>query len=209
MIQLFILEDHPVIVSGLKHMFRHGREKIEVTGWCMDITKFISEVPEDRFNVIILDLWLPGTDPVDNLVRIQNRFPGKPVVIFTSETSIHWVKTMMEQGVKAYLMKDIEKKELKIVLEKVYSGKTVLPDLKVGQTVSFENNEFLFQKYFLKPSERMVLFNLSNGKSLKDIAALRFTTVSAVEKTVCNVRTRFGVKNNAELIRTLVEQKLL
>jgi len=209
MIRLFIIEDHPIIVDGLKHRFRHSWEKINVAGWCNDISKFLTEIPEDSFDILILDLWLPDSDPVENLCRIKNRYPGKPIVVFTNETSTFWMKSMIEQGVKAYLNKDISKKELKTVLEKVHQGKTVMPDLQVNQTASFSNNEFLFQKYYLKPSEQSVLFRISKGETLKEIASSRSTTVSAIEKMVSKIRIRFGVKTNPELIRILLEQKLL
>jgi len=209
MIRLFVIEDHSIIVDGLKHRFRHLTDKIIVAGWSDSIQHLVSNVPEDSFDIIILDLWLPATDPIENLSVIKQRFPSKPVVIFTNERSTYWIKIMMEQGVKAFLMKDIDSREIKAALEKVHQGKTITPGFFSDLPPSFKKNEFLFQKYYLKPSEQSIVFQISMGESLKNIADKRYMTVSAIEKILKTIRKRMGVKNNPELIRVLLEQKLL
>ncbi len=209
MIRLFVIEDHSIIVDGLKHRFRHLTDKIIVAGWSDSIQHLVSNIPEDSFDIIILDLWLPGTDPIENLSAIKRRFPNKPVVIYTNERSTYWIKIMMEQGVKAYLIKDIDSKELKAALEKVHQGKTIISGFFSDLPPSFKKNEFLFQKYYLKPSEHSIVFQISMGESLKNIADQRSMTVSAVEKVVKAIRKRMDVKTNPELIRVLIEQKLL
>jgi DNA-binding NarL/FixJ family response regulator len=209
MIRLYVLEDHSLIVDGLKHRFRHSTDRITIEGWSDDIQHLISNVPEDSFDILILDLWIHENDPVDNISKIKKRFPAKPVVILTYEQSTYWIKLMMEQGVKAYLMKDIDNKELKAILEKVHQGKTIIPDLRSDEYPMFQQNEFLFLKYYLKPSEQSIVFMLSQGESLKEIAHKRCQTVSAIEKILQKIRKRIGVKNNPELIRILFEQKIL
>jgi len=209
MIRLFVIEDHSLIVDGLKHKFRHSTDKITVEGWSDDIEFVVSEIPEESFDILILDLWIHETDPVENLRKLKKRFPSKPVVVLTYDRSAYWIKMMMEQGVKAYIMKDIKNRELKTILEKVQQGKTIIPDLQLNELPTFEHDEFLFQKYYLKPSEQSIVFQISQGESLKEIATRRCMTVSAVEKTLQKVRKRIGVKTNPELIRILLEQKIL
>jgi len=130
MIRLYILEDHPIIVDGIKQRFRH-QDDIVISGWSNHPDEIIQHVSEEDFDILIMDLWLPKLDPVDNLVNIQARFPDKPIVIFTNERSFYWIKVMMEKGAKAYLLKDIDKKELQYTLEKVAQGKTIFPDMQL------------------------------------------------------------------------------
>ncbi|TSA24908.1 MAG: DNA-binding response regulator [Bacteroidetes bacterium] len=209
MIRLFILEDHPIIVDGFKQRFRHQRDNIHIEGWSNDPDEFIKSVPSESFDILILDLWFPNLDPVENLYMIQKRFPEKPIVVLTNECSLYWVKVMMEKGVKAYLMKDVNKRELRATLEKVYHGKTVFPDMLLSKPPLIEHDKIVLQEFLLTPSERSIVLQLSKGELLKDIADKRCTTVSAVEKILKKIREKVNVKTNPELIRVLMEQKLI
>jgi DNA-binding NarL/FixJ family response regulator len=209
MIRLFILEDHPIIVDGLKQRFRHHRDNITVAGWSNNPEEFTKTVSEESFDILILDLWFPDRDPLDIFCLIRKRFPEKPVIIYTSERSTFWMKTMMEKGVKAYLMKDIDIREFKSVIEKVNQGKTVFPGLLFEKLPAFKNDELPFRKYILTPSERSLVWQLSRGVLLKNIADKRYTTVSTIEKSLKKIRKKVNVKTNPELIRILMEHKLI
>ena len=81
MIKLFIIEDHPVIVSGLRNMFRPSRDEIEITVTATSLNEALMRSPLADFNIILLDLWLPDGDPEDNFKTLVNKFSGKPVVV--------------------------------------------------------------------------------------------------------------------------------
>jgi len=133
----------------------------------------------------------------------------KPVVIYTQETSAYWIRVMMEGGARAYLLKNAERREFKETLEKVYQGKTIAPVVVLTGNAADPGNLLNPQKYFLKPTERAIVVQVSKGASLKSIAADRGSTVSAIEKTLKKIRNQFGVNNNPELIRVLIDQKLI
>ena len=209
MIRLYIIDDHSVIVDGIRQRLRHQQEGITITGSSDNVEEFIQSVPADAFDIVILDLWLPDRDPLDNLNLIRNHFPLKPVVIYTQETSAYWIRVMMEGGARAYLMKNAERREFKETLEKVYLGKTISPVMLFTGNAIIPDDLLNQQKYFLKPSERLIAAQVSKGASLKSIATDRGTTVSAIEKTLKKIRKNFGVRNNPELIQVLINQKLI
>ncbi|MBN1199818.1 MAG: response regulator transcription factor [Bacteroidales bacterium] len=209
MIRLYILEDHSIIVDGLKQRFRHYRDDIFIAGWSNDPDEFIRQASEETFDIIILDLWFPDMDPVENLIKIQARFHDKPIVVLTSERSWYWIKVMMERGVKAYLLKDVGNKELRATLEKVSQGKTVFPDMLLQKGPVIDQNGIILPELILTPTELSIVMQLSQGALLKTMADQRFLTVSAIEKILRKIRKKVGVKTNPELIRILMEQKLL
>ena len=209
MIRLFIVDDHSVIVDGIRHRLRHLPEVFAIAGSAENPDKFIESAPADAFDMIVLDLWFPGREPVETLQRIMRQFPGKPVVIYTQETSVYWMKVMMENGVKAYILKSADKKEFKETIEHVFSGKTLAPVLLLDGKANYAPDGLLVLDYFLKPSERSIVFAISNGESLASIAAARNSSVSAIEKTMKKIREKFRVATNPELIRLLVEQNLI
>ena len=105
MIRLFVIEDHPVIVTGLKNLFRPSRDDIEITGNAYNVDDAILKADADSFDIFLLDLWLPDAHPLMNVKKLKEKFHGKPIVIFTSEDSSSWQRKMFEGGVMAYLLK--------------------------------------------------------------------------------------------------------
>jgi len=88
MIRLFIIEDHPVIVAGLKSMFRPLRDGIGITGSAENVDELLnSQIDPGTFDIIILDLWISAISPLENIRKLLQQLPSKPVVIYTTEDS--------------------------------------------------------------------------------------------------------------------------
>ena len=125
MIRLFVIEDHPVIITGLKNLFRPSRDEIEITDSAFNVDDAVQRANPELFDILLLDLWLPEANPLQNVKKLKDRFPGKPIVIFTSESSSSWQRKMFEAGVMAYLLKSADRYEIKTTLGKVFKGQIV------------------------------------------------------------------------------------
>ena len=209
MIRLHLIEDHPIIYDGFRQRFRHTEDGIMVTGHSGSVNSFINEISPAAFDVIILDLWLQGEDPLENIKKIKFAFPDKPVVIFTFDESLYWINQMMTYGANAYISKKATKMELKEIIGLAYAGKIIYPTIaQDGNNPDIQKQ--LFQlNLVLKPTEQHILTRLVNGCSAKEIATEMKLTVSAIEKTLKRLRKSFRVKTNIELIRLLIERKLI
>jgi DNA-binding NarL/FixJ family response regulator len=209
MIRLYIIEDHPVIIDGIKERLRHHHEEMTITGHSGTIGKFTESAKAGDFDIIILDLWLPGQEPLENLQTIREHFPGKPVIIYTQESSPYWIRVMMEGGAKAYLLKTAGRYEFKETIESVYKGNTVTPVLVTSEITGHGHAELPGHAEFLRPSERSLVLELASGATLKKIAGGRGVTLSAIEKILKKIRKNFGVASNPELISVLKEKKII
>lgn len=209
MIRLHIIEDHPIIIDGIRQRLRRQKEVLTIEGTSSNIADFIESTSADSFDIIVLDLWLPGTEPLENLQRIRNHFPMKPVVIFTQETNPYWIRAMMDNGASAYLFKNTDSREFIETLQWVMQGKTVAPDCLMPPPQTGANQSFQSPDYQLKPSEHAIVTLLAHGASLKTIATERVTTVSAIEKCLKKIRTAYGVSTNPELIRVLMTRRVI
>jgi len=193
----------------LRQRFRHAEDGIAVSGYADSIPSFVNKIPPDSFDIIILDLWLPSTNPVENLEKIRIAYPDKPVIIYSQDDSVHWVNQMIKSGAMAYLSKTASRQELKDTIRQVYSGHCVYPPVKQVASPHLTNSDFFHGTYVLKPTERHILIRLGNGANLKEIATEMGVTVSAIEKTMKKLRKEFSFKTNIEMMRSLTEQKLI
>jgi len=103
MIRLFVIEDHFLIVSGLKNSFRSGKEGIRIIGSATNVRDAVEQLKLINTDIIILDLFIKDDSPIENIRTIIASYPLIPIVILTVETSVAWKKKMFREGAKAYL----------------------------------------------------------------------------------------------------------
>jgi DNA-binding NarL/FixJ family response regulator len=142
--------------------------------------------------------------------KLKEKFPDKPIVMFTSEESSVWQRKMFDAGVKAYLLKTAEKIEIKLTLEKVAMGMTVFAGVMEQDYLNKKlSQEMASARHFLTPNQLEIAIMLSNGTTQKKIADNKGTSVSNIEKTIKHIREAFNARNNAELIKILLEQGII
>jgi DNA-binding NarL/FixJ family response regulator len=207
MIRLFIIEDHSLIVEGLRNRFRPSRDGIEIIGSAENVQQTVLKLKISEFDIFILDLWIPGSDPLENVKELNDKFPDKAIIILTYEDSPFWKQQMFDAGVKAYLTKNVDKGKLKKTIEQVFSGKVILQEPYQLEIYKVMNTDQLQKKYHLKPSEKQIAIWISSGMLQKEIAAKRGMTVWAIEKTLKKLRKQFNVRTNFELIHVLTMLK--
>jgi DNA-binding NarL/FixJ family response regulator len=128
MIRLFIIEDHlTIIVSGLKRLFSHTKDGIEIVGTCETVENAIATAEVLAFDLFVLDLWLENRLPIQNIRLLKERFPNKPILIYTSEDSLTWKRSMLKEGATAYVTKKASRSELKSAIEKASNGEKYFP----------------------------------------------------------------------------------
>ena len=209
MIRLFIIEDHPVIVTGLKNLFRPSRDDIEISGNAFTVDEAVLKADPFTFDIFMLDLWIPDAHPLMNVKKLKEHFPGKPIVIFTSEDSSSWQRKMFEAGVMAYLIKSTNKSEIKSTLEKVIRGQIVFSGLVEPDYEKKLSDVLSGKKYHLTRNQQELVVLLSSGLTQQQIADAKKTSISTVEKTLKHVREKCDAKNNAELVKILLEKGII
>ena len=209
MIRLFIIEDHPTMVVGIRNLFRPSRDEIEVVISANSIEEAIQKADPATFDIFLLDLWLPNSHPLLNVKRIKDAFPKKPVVIFTSEDSSNWRKKMFEAGVMAYLLKSNNKNDIKNTLEKVAKGQIVFSGVVDPAFEKRLASVLNGQKFSLTPNQKELVILLSNGLSQYEVADIKKTSISNIEKTLKHIRDICEVRTNAELVKVLLEKGII
>ncbi len=212
MIRLLVIEDSSVTISGIKGFFR-SRDDISVTLQAYNIEEALAQGDPELFDIILLDLWLNSTDPAlpeSNVQRLRERYPGKPIVVFTSEDSTVWERRMKEAGARGYIRKTARRKEMKAALESVMKGSTVF---------SITTDTFTEGVGYIHPSvpksnaltahQQKLLTLLANGSTQEEMAAELLISKSAIEKGLAHLRQKFGVKTNTALIRFVTFHKLI
>ncbi|MGE5424935.1 MAG: DNA-binding response regulator [Syntrophothermus sp.] len=198
LIRLFSIEDHWVVIKGLTS-FRPDREGITLACGAENMEEALTADP-DSFDLILLDLIIPGTDPENNMELISKTYPGKPVIILTSQESSVWELKMYKAGVKAFLTKTIGRKELVNTIRNVFNGADFSVE-RIRELESEMKDSTSAWENYLKPKEKEMLKMYLQEKNFKSIADKIGVSEDVVYKTMSRLRDRFKVKNNLALLK--------
>ena len=208
MIKIFIIEDHLVTIAGLRTFFRPSRDEIIIAKTATSIEDALLVEDLDSFNVILLDLWLPMGEPIENFQQIEKKFPGIPIVIYTSEESIHWQRKMYNLGAKAFINKKADKTMIESILRRVAKGETVFSSVINEFQTKMIVESYKNPRYGLSGEQEEIIHWFLEGFSTKEIAGKLGKDVSTINKGMKRIRKIFEVSNNVDLIKTILNIKL-
>jgi len=210
MIRVLVIENHEtIIVSGLRQLFRPQRDGIEIVDSAVSVSAALKKSDPSGFDIILLDLWIPGEKPLENVKLLKEKFPGKPILIYSSEDSGEWIRKMAIAGVKGYVIKDAARNELKNAISKVAGGNTWFTGLSVTGEHDILSQEHPPYNEPLSLVQKRIIEFLIAGNTLKEIAETLNTNSNKIEKKLVRMRVIFNAKSNVELIKILIDLALV
>ena len=121
--KLVIADDHEVVRAGLQSLLR-GSE-FEVVGEATNGDQAVSLTQENRPDLVVLDVRMPGSDGLQALAQIRQHRPELPVLMLSTFDNPTYVARALALGASGYLLKDIPRDVLLDALRKVAAGESV------------------------------------------------------------------------------------
>lgn len=210
MIKIFVIEDHAtIIVAGLRNIFRPSRDHIEISGSAINVKEALKNPELECADIIILDLWIPGFDPLDAVRILGQNHPGKPVIIYTSEELPLWHQKMMMAGVKGYVQKNCSREDLKSAILHVEKGGTWFTGPTTVDIPGKEGLPEIKALPELTPAEKQIIELLISGLHHHEIAKKLNISAPKIDKVLTLLRKRYQCITTVELINLLSGKHLL
>jgi DNA-binding NarL/FixJ family response regulator len=204
MIRIFLIEDHNVTIAGLRTFFRPSRDPVSIVLTAASIEDALQIKESESFDIILLDLWLPESEPSENFKRVSAKFPGKPIIIYSAERAIRWQRIMYKLGARGFINKDADKSLIKDTLERVIKGETVysagMDDYQSKRMIKGYQDP----RFGLTDEQKTVLKYFMEGMGPKYIGKEIGRDHSTINKTLSRIRDVFKVDNNIELIKVVL-----
>lgn len=121
-VQIIIADDHAVVRTGLQ-LILDETDDLEITGEAKDGDELLTKLNSITYDLVILDMSMPGKDALDVLKEIKLRWNTIPVVIFTMNPDETHAVRMFQNGASAYVNKQTNSDQLLHILRTVVSGK--------------------------------------------------------------------------------------
>jgi len=207
--RILIADDHSVVRHGLKQILAEEFKKA-VFGEASNGRQAIDLVGKEAWDVVVLDITMPGATGLDVLKEIKQSKPKLPVLMLSMHPEDQFAVRMLKSGAAGYMTKESAPGELVGAVKKVMSGgRYVSPNLaeKMAAFLSIDVQTLPHER--LSDREFVVLRMIASGKTVSAIAKELFLSV----KTVSTYRTRIleksGFANSAELTRYAIQHKLV
>jgi DNA-binding NarL/FixJ family response regulator len=125
--RILIADDHPIFRAGLKEIL--GKEKeVELIGEADDGHKALELARKQRWDVLLLDLTMPGKDGLEALQELRRERPKLPVLILSAHPEDQLALRLLQSGAAGYLTKDKAPEVLYAAVKKVLRGEKYISE---------------------------------------------------------------------------------
>lgn len=206
MIKLLMADDHSIVREGMKQLFALT-EDIVVQREAVDGAQVLELIRREAFDVLLLDMTMPGISGVNLIARVRAAAPELPIVVLTMHNEPQIARRAVNAGVSGYLTKDCEPDILLSAIRKVAHGSRFIDPVLAEQMV-FETSSSGQQLPHESLSERELhIFRLlAKGRSINDIAEELAISSKTVSTHKMRLMQKMTFDNNTDIIRYAIEQ---
>lgn len=208
-IRLLIGDDHAVVRKGMKQILAETKD-IVVADEAGNGREVLEKVRKIDFDMVLLDISMPGRDGLEILKELKSLKPKLPVLMLSMYPEEQYAVRSLRSGASGYLTKDSAPDELISAIRKVSSGgKYVSASLaeklahKLGADVEKPLHEALSDR------EYQVMCMIASGKAVKEIGEELSLSVKTVSTYRSRILDKMRLKGNAELTRYAIDNKLV
>lgn len=207
MIRVLIADDHPIVRQGLKQILADTRD-IVVGGEAVNGTQVLHQVRTEKWDVVVLDLNMPGPSGLDLIKTLVSENPNLPILVLSMYPEEQFAVRVLKAGAAGYLNKDSFPEALVTAIRKVNSGGKYISAAAAEQLASELQGKRGTLPATLSDREFQVLRMMAAGKTVSTIAKEMGLSVKTISTYRARLLEKLRLKNNAELVRYAIEKNL-
>lgn len=209
MIRILIADDHAIVREGLKQILSDTPDML-VAGEASDGRETLDKIRAEKWDVVLIDISMPLVNGLDVLKQLKSERPKLPVIILSMYPEDLYAVRALRAGASGYLTKHTAPKELVTAIRKVAQGrKYVSPSLAEKLAFDLDAASEKQPHEILSDREFQVMCLLASGKALAEIARDLSLSLQTVSTYRARVLEKMNMKNNADIIRYAIENRLV
>lgn len=206
--RVLIVDDHAVVREGIKRIVA-GIDEGVVVGEAADATEACRLVRDGAWDLVLLDISLPGRTGLDLLGQLRREHPKLPVLVLSMYPEDQYAARVLRAGASGYLTKESAPEQLATAIEAVTSGgRYVSPGLAVHLANRLDEQWRQPAHETLSDREFTVLRLLSQGRQASEIAQTLSLSVKTVSTYRSRVLKKLGLHTTAELMAYAIREGL-
>ncbi|MEP6747869.1 MAG: response regulator transcription factor [Bacteroidota bacterium] len=206
MTNVFIVEDHGVVIEGIRSLLKEQKE-FDLSGYATTGKACLDYFRAQTADIVLMDISLPDMSGIDLCKIMKKNYPGIIILALSTFDQGIYISKMMESGASGYLLKNACRQEIIQALQDVSTGKTYL-SFDAGQALA----TITLKKTggpLLTRREKEILQLITEGLTNICIAEKLFISIDTVETHRKNLYSKLNVRNTVMLLRYAMENHLI
>ena len=209
MLRILLADDHAVVRQGVKQILAEAFAQATF-GEAQNAHELLELVTRERWDIVVLDLSMPGGNGLEALKQIKHDHQQLPVLVLSMYPEDQYAVRTIRAGAAGYLNKESAPEELVQAIRKVLHGGEYISNSVADELVLHARHadDQPIHKH-LSDREYQVLCLIAAGKEVKEIS----TELSLSAKTISTYRARLlekmNMKTNAELTHYAIQNDLV
>ncbi len=209
MINVLVVDDHSIIRKGIKQLLQDTQD-MRVTGEAENGADALQLVREFDYNLVLLDISMPGEHGIDVLKQIKGIRPNLPVMILSMYPEEQYAVRSLKAGASGYINKQGALTQLVAAIRQVAGGKKYISnELALQLAENLSNGHVEHPHHMLSHREYQTLCLIASGKKLSEIAEVMALSAKTVSVYRARLLEKMNFKTNAELIHYAITHKLV
>jgi len=207
--RILITDDHAVVRQGLRLILADHFKKA-VFGEARNATEALARVWKEKWDVVVLDITMPGRSGLEVLKEIKRSRPKLPVLVLSMHPEDQFAVRLLKAGAAGYLTKESAGEELVGAIKKVVGGgRYISPSLaeRMASYLTIDVQKAPHER--LSDREFLILRMFASGKQVSQIAEELSLSVSTVSTYRARILEKMDMKNNAQLTHYALQKELV
>ena len=209
MIKILVVDDHAIVRDGLKRIFVDTPDMV-VADEASNGEEVINKVGNNDYDLVLLDISLPGRDGLDVLKQLKCTNPKIPILILSMYPEEHYAVRSLRAGASGYLTKQSSSDELIGAIRKVAQGRRyITPSLaeKLAFDLGVDVRKLPHER--LSDREYQVMCMIGSGQTVREIAETLSLSIRTISTHRAHILNKMEMKNNAQLTYYAIKNALV
>jgi DNA-binding NarL/FixJ family response regulator len=209
--RIIVADDHSVVRTGLQLILDETSD-LSITGEACDGEELLDKLSTGEYDLVILDISMPGKNGLDVLKEIKENWPHLPVVIFTMNPDEIYAIRMIRNGVSAYVNKETKNQQIIEVLRTVSGGKKYFFPHQaemLANIVASPGKDNLALHELLSDREFQIFMMMASGLKKSEIANKLIISKNTIGNHRNNILKKMNMTMNSELTKYAIQHGII
>jgi len=208
--KVIIVDDHTLFRNGLRILL-NTLEEYQVIGEASNGKQFLDLLEKGVPDLVLLDINMPVMDGIEAATIAQKLYPELKIITLSMYGEEDYYYKMVNAGVKGFVLKNSDIKEVRTALDVVYEGGSFFSSELLQNLVNSLKSSSKSKESHTELSEREmeILILICQGLSNQEIGDKLFISKRTVDKHRANILEKSESKNTAQLVVYAIKNKLV
>lgn len=209
MINILIVDDHPIVLEGTKNLFNDIEDIVVETNNDIHLINQMLQEKQNPYDVYLIDINMPEQNGVVLSANIRALQPSAYIILYTGDNIEDYFSLVLEKKVHGLLSKTATKEQIIRTIRATVAGELLLPSKFIDYIEEFYNTSNKQETFILNDREKQILEFVSKGYTNSAIAIELEVTQRTVERNLSQIFNLLNVASRTEAVVAAKEKNLI